>query len=139
MLSATCEPATETAVQYGLSVPDGGMELGALTGILAEAGVNLAGVLATSADGRTALKFVAGPARGLKRRLEKAGYTVQESRVFRLSLAPRSKSLHRIAAELSSRGINILSCYGHDFGSSIELILEVDRPDEAASVIAGAR
>jgi hypothetical protein len=121
--------------QFSVTIPDKPGELARLTGLLSDAGVNLAGIATFSLGKRASVRFLAGKRRHLKQRLEAAGYLIVESSAFQIRLGSKPDAFHRLMSELGARGVTVTSCYGQsDKGGTI--VLSVDRPHEAAPIIA---
>ena len=110
-------------------------QLARLTSALRSAGVNLLGVTTVNVGAKACLRFLADEAVQAKAVLEEAGYKVSERPVFLIPMRNRGEDLDRLASELGARGINILSCYGHEENGALKLVLAVDRPDQAAPLL----
>lgn len=136
MLTLETPSLPEVVVQLRLTVPPG--RLAEAAAALAAAGVCLSAVSAVQARGSVRLSFVPDDAETARRRLDRAGYSVRASKAFRLRLDAGSDALQRLADGLAARGLSILSCYGRESGGAMDLVVEVDRPDEAADLLARA-
>lgn len=110
-------------------------QLARATSALGLAGVNLFGVMTVNVGAKACLRFIPGAAVEARARLEDAGFRVSERPVFRFPLPKGGTALDELATALGERGINILSCYGHEEAGALQLVLAVDRPDEAAPLI----
>ena len=127
----------KTTTQYSVMVPNEPSQLARVTQILADAGINIGGIMATSVGSALWLRFLAKGHDELKRRLENKGLEVHESRVLRIDADPEHDLLDRVTATLAARGINLLSCYGHTAHGRSSWVLAVDRPEEAAAALGG--
>lgn len=81
--------------------------LAKITGAVAAAGVNISGLFASDARGRSPVRLLVANARRATAALRKAGYRVTQEPVVILNLADKPGRLARAATKLAARGINI--------------------------------
>jgi hypothetical protein len=86
--------------------------LAKITGAVASAGVNITGLFASDAKGRSAVRMVVSNAGRARAALKKAGFRVSDEPVVVLSLADKPGQLARAAAKLAKRRVNVAYCYG---------------------------
>jgi len=85
--------------------------LAKITGALAAKGVNLLGVYASDAKGRSALRVLVSKAARAKAALKAAGFRTSQEPVVMISLPDKPGQLARVAAKLARARVNVHYSY----------------------------
>lgn len=123
-----------TTTQYNLEFPDDPVLRGRVARFLARAAVDPATVVVARVDGKAMVQFLAPKDDGLRVRLKSLGVSVREELIFQLRLPHDPGELHKLAAALAAKGINILSLYSVVHGDSMRIVLAVDQPANALAL-----
>ena len=86
--------------------------LARITAALAGAGINITGLFASDARGKSAVRVLVGNAGRAKAALRKAGYKVGDETAVVVSLADKPGTLSRVAAKLARARVNVSYAYG---------------------------
>lgn len=86
--------------------------LARITAALAASGINISGLFASDAKGKSAVRLLVGNAGRAKAVLRKAGYKVSDEPAIVLGLADKAGTLSRVAIKLARARVNVNYAYG---------------------------
>lgn len=121
--------------EYSVLTPNEPWTLARLTQLLSKEDVPLSGMTTVNVGGSAAIQFLAEKRQDLRRKLEDAGLSVAEKEVLRAEIHNSPDELNRLVRALAEREISVRSLLGTFDGGRIKLMLTVDRPELAASVL----
>ena len=110
--------------------------LARISGILADAGINITAICAAETTGRGKIRMVVtNPARA-KAALKAAKLRYGEERAVALTLRNRPGALARVTEKLARGKVNIKCAYATTTGAgSAKVILSVSNPDKAQAIL----
>ena len=111
-----------------------------ITGILAEAQVNIRAITIASSDGFGVIHLLVDQPDAAYEALQRKGVSVHKKDILALLMSDQPGGLHRVAHVLLQKGINIEDAYGFVIESKRRAVLVVDmeKIPEAEAVLRGA-
>lgn len=108
-----------------------------ITGVLAEAEVNIRAITIASSNGFGVVKLLVDRPEEALGRLKDAGLSVSLQEVLAVPMEDRPGGLHRVLQVLANRGINVEDAYGfvEESGRRAVLVVEVEDPREAERLL----
>jgi len=108
-----------------------------ITGILAEAQVNIRAITIASSNGFGVVKLLVDRPEEALGRLKDAGLSVSLQEVLAVPMEDRPGGLHRVLQVLANQGINVEDAYGfvEESGRRAVLVVEVEDPREAERLL----
>ncbi|MGQ9630813.1 MAG: ACT domain-containing protein [bacterium] len=109
--------------------------IGRITGVLAEAGVNIRAITIASSGEYGVIKFLVDKPDAAQKALSEAGITARPKEIIAVLMEDRPGGLHKIAQVLERKNINIEDAYGFVIEDKkmavlvieVESILEAER------------
>jgi hypothetical protein len=107
-----------------------------VTGVVADAGVNIENVCAYSVDGIAVFHFLTDDNEKAREALEKEGFRVMDTEVILLQLWNRPGSLSAVATKFRQQAINLQYVYGTSslWGEKMTMVFSSEDNDKAAEV-----
>jgi hypothetical protein len=109
--------------------------LAKLSGVLAEAGVNIVALCAGDAAGRGKVRLLVNNPAKAQRALKAARYRASVEPAFVVRLANKPGRLARVTAKLAKARINIKSAYATTSGRGGTVVLTVSSPGKARRLL----
>ena len=113
--------------------------LARISGILADAGINITAICAAETTGRGKIRMVVTDPARAKEALKVAKLRCGEEPALALTLEDRPGALARVTEKLAHGKVNIKCAYATTTGAgSATVILSVSNPDKAQAILGGA-
>ncbi|RKY61192.1 MAG: hypothetical protein DRP95_03175 [Candidatus Latescibacterota bacterium] len=108
-----------------------------ITGVLAEAGINIRAITIASSDRFGVVKLLVDRPDEALEKLKNAGLSASLQEVLAVPMEDRPGGLHRVLQVLASRGINVEDAYGfvEESGKRAILVVEVEDIKGAESLL----
>lgn len=126
-----------TVEQISVFVENRSGQLGDVTRVLQEAGVNIRALSLSDTTDFGVLRLMADDTRKAREALTKAGFTVGSTPVVAVDVADRPGGLGHVLGVLSEHGINVEYLYAYTQRESTRatIIFRFDRTDEAIKAL----
>jgi hypothetical protein len=127
------------AQQISIFLENKAGRLAEVTGILAEAGVNIRALALADTSDFGVLRLIVDDNQKAESALKQGGFTVSKTDVVAVEVDDRPGGLHHILDLLQNAGINVEYMYAfvRHSGTNAVMIFRFDRPDEALKVLTG--
>jgi hypothetical protein len=127
------------AQQISIFLENKAGRLAEVTGILAEAGVNIRALALADTSDFGVLRLIVDDNQKAESALKQGGFTVSKTDVVAVEVDDRPGGLHHILDLLQNAGINVEYMYAfvQHSGTNAVMIFRFDRPDEALKVLTG--
>jgi hypothetical protein len=127
------------AVQLSVFVQNRPGRLASITGVLAEAGVNIRATTIASSEGFGIAKFLVDKPDAAAAALKQAGFSAALKKIVAVKMDDRVGGLDKILPLIFDQGTNIEDAYGFilERGKEAAFIFEVDAPEELETFLAG--
>lgn len=116
-------------------VPNQPAVLRRLTRLLSQENVRAEGVLIETFGDIVSFRILAEQVHEMRRSLEREGFHVTEEKVFRLELGDRPGEIDELTRKLADQGIAVRYLYGTSQGRRTNVVLSVDRPEDAFEIV----
>ncbi|HIE04554.1 MAG TPA: ACT domain-containing protein [Candidatus Latescibacteria bacterium] len=112
-----------------------------ITGVLAEAGINIRAITIASSDRFGVVKLLVDRPTDAVARLKEAGLSASLQEVLALPMEDRPGGLHKVLQVFADKGINLRDAYGfvEESGRRAILVVEVDDLEGAERSLADDR
>jgi hypothetical protein len=123
-------------IQIDVVIPDRPGELGKLSTLLGEAGININAISAESGGGRSYMSLVVDQPARARAALKQGGYECSERTVIVVRLPDKPGSLAELARRLGGSGVNITSViHLETVGGNAQLAIGVDDMAKARGLV----
>lgn len=130
------EPAAKGGLtQYSVMTANEPWMLAKLTQLLSKEGINISGMMTMKVGETACIRFMAPPNHGLQERLQEAGLDVSQNDVLQVKIPNRPEDLNRLCKSLAEKMIHVHALYGTTDGQDVKLVLAVDQPESATTVV----
>lgn len=121
--------------QYSVLTSNEPWMLAKVTQLLSREEVSISGLMTMHVGDTASIQFLADKNHGLREKLEKAGLRVHENEVFHLRLPNNAREINKLCESLAEKQIQVRSMIGTVDGDQVKLVLSVDKPENAATVV----
>ena len=126
----------QEATQFCIGLENEKGALARLCAVLREGGANIEALFVSNDEDGIWVNMVATPAEAAYRSLRESGYHFVPEKVLLVDTKSRPGGLERIAAELSTAGVDIHYVYGSGrVGTQFTLVLSVDDRERACEAL----
>ncbi|MDA8403583.1 MAG: ACT domain-containing protein [Desulfobacteraceae bacterium] len=125
------------AEQISIFIENKAGRISDVTGILADAGVNIRALAVADTSDFGVLRLIVDNNVKAEEALKKAGFTVRKTKVVAVKVEDRPGGLHSILTTLKQAGINVEYMYAfiQQTGDKAIMIFRFDQPEEAIRVL----
>ena len=135
MLPREVSPADGMLTQYSVLTSNEPWMLAKVTQLLSREEVSISGLMTMHLGETASIQFLADKSGALREKLENAGLRVLESEVFHVKLPNNAREINKLCESLAEKQISVRSMYGTVEGGQVKLVLSVDKPENAATVV----
>lgn len=122
--------------QYSVFLPNRPGSLAGLTGLFAEAGVNIIGIASEVRDDSGMVRLAVDGDGDHSGVLSRAGFASVESRLLSLEITDEPGRLADVARRLAEGGVNVTTVYGTSFRDRVSrLLIAVENTDKALEIL----
>ena len=121
--------------QYSVLTSNEPWMLAKVTQLLSREEVSISGLMTMHVGDTASIQFLADKNHSLREKLESAGLRVHENEVFHLSLPNKAHEINKLCESLAEKQIQIRSMVGTVDGDQVKLVLSVDKPENAATLV----